>query len=83
MLYEYQGEAMPAIAAAIGSSTLCYVRPISSPGWRLIDRRPAVPGYKSKKKEEQRVSIENILRFADIDVKRLALRLTLDHNCAG
>lgn len=77
VLYEYQGEALPAIAAAIGSSTTCYVRPISSPGWRLTDNRPAVPGYKSKKKEEQRVSIENILRFADIDVSEQGIHITL------
>ncbi len=78
MLYEYKGEALPAIAAAIGSSTTCYVRPISSPGWRLTDRRPAVPGYKSKKKEEQKVSIDNILRFAGIDVSEQGIHITLD-----
>jgi mevalonate kinase len=77
VLYEHNGEPLPAIAAAIGSSTTCYVRRISSPGWKLTDRRPAVPGYKTKKKDEQKVSIDNILRFAGIDVSEQGIHITL------
>ncbi len=67
----------PAIAAAIGSTTTAIVRRISGPGWKLIDNRPAVPGYKKKKLDEQTASIENILRFADIDLSEQGISITL------
>ncbi len=67
----------PAIAAAVGSTTIATVRRISEPGWKITDNRPAVPGYKKKKLNEQKVSIDNILRFADIDVSQEGLHITL------
>ena len=69
----------PAIAAAVGSTTIATVRRISEPGWKITDNRPAVPGYKKKKLNEQKVSIDNILRFADIDVSQEGLHITLLH----
>jgi mevalonate kinase len=67
----------PAIAAAVGSTTTAIVRRKSEPGWTLTDNRPAVPGYKKKKLDEQKASIENILRFADIDLIEEGITITL------
>ncbi|MFX1509774.1 MAG: mevalonate kinase [Promethearchaeota archaeon] len=67
----------PAIAAAIGSTTTAIVRRTPEPGWSLKDNRPAVPGYKKKKKDEQKASIENILRFADINLDEAGITITL------
>jgi mevalonate kinase len=67
----------PAIAAAIGSTTTAIVRRTPKPGWSIKDNRPAVPGYKKKKKDEQKVSIENILRFADINLDEAGITITL------
>ena len=67
----------PAIAAAVGSTTTAVVRRKSEPGWTLTDNRPAVPGYKKKKLDEQTQSIENILRFADIDLSEQGITITL------
>jgi mevalonate kinase len=68
---------LPAIAAAIGSTTTAIVRRTQEPGWTLTDNRPAVPGYKKKKLDEQTASIENILRFADIDLTETGIHITL------
>lgn len=67
----------PAIAAAIGSTTTAIVRRTPEPGWSLKDNRPAVPGYKKKKKDEQKASIENILRFADINLDEAGITITI------
>ncbi|MFX1564981.1 MAG: mevalonate kinase [Promethearchaeota archaeon] len=67
----------PAIAAAVGSTTTAIVRRTPEPGWSLKDNRPAVPGYKKKKKDEQKASIENILRFADINLDEAGITITL------
>jgi mevalonate kinase len=69
---------LPAIASAISSQTVAIVRRTNKPGWKLTDKRPAIPGYKKKKKDEQRVSIENILRFAEIDTSQEGIHITLE-----
>ncbi len=76
---------LPAIAAAVGSKTTSTVRRVSKPGWTLSDNRPAVPGYKKKKKDEQRVSINNILQFAGLDLSEEGLHINLGGNlvCAS
>lgn len=68
---------LPAIAAAVSSTTIATVRRTSESGWTLTDNRPAVPGYKKKKLDEQKVSIENILRFADLDISERGIHITL------
>lgn len=67
----------PAIAAAVGSTTTAIIRRKSDPGWSLTDNRPAVPGYKKKKADEQKASIDNILRFAEIDLSEDGIHITL------
>jgi mevalonate kinase len=67
----------PAIAAAIGATTTATVRRTSEAGWTLTDNRPAVPGYKKKKLDEQKVSIDHILRFAGIDTSEEGIHIML------
>lgn len=68
---------LPAIAAAVGARTTATVRRTKEPGWTLTDNRPAVPGYKKKKLDEQKVSVDHILRFADIDTSEQGIHITL------
>ncbi|MHA1576153.1 MAG: mevalonate kinase, partial [Candidatus Thorarchaeota archaeon] len=75
----------PALAVGIDSKTLAKVTRTESPGWTLDDQRPAMPGYKNKKKDEQNVSIENVLRFCDVDTssKGIHIKLEGDLVCAS
>ncbi|MFX0169848.1 MAG: mevalonate kinase [Candidatus Hodarchaeota archaeon] len=68
---------LPAIAAAISATTTATIRRTQEPGWTLDDNRPAVAGYKKKKLDEQKVSINNILRFADFDLSERGIHITL------
>lgn len=46
-------------------------------GWTLHDERPATPGYKSEKAEEQRKSIDLMLAFLKVDTKKTPLDIRL------
>lgn len=59
---------LPALAAGIESETVAKVRRKESPGWTLDDNRPAVPGYKKKKLDQQKDSIENVIDFCGVDL---------------
>ena len=61
---------IPAIATGIANEAVVHVNRSKGLGWTLDDRRPAVPGYKEKKVDEQRVSIENVLRFCKVDTSK-------------
>ncbi len=76
---------LPSIAAGIDSETVATVSRIDRPGWTLDDQRPAVPGYKDEKADEQRASIENILRFMGIDLSKRGIHIHLGGNlvCAS
>ncbi|MFW9973767.1 MAG: mevalonate kinase [Candidatus Thorarchaeota archaeon] len=76
---------LPALAAGIASETTATVTPLSPAGWKLVDNRPAVPGYKEEKYEEQRASIENILKHLKIDITKTGFQIELagDLVCAS
>jgi mevalonate kinase len=67
----------PALAAGIASETTASVTKKDAPGWTLNDNRPEMPGYKEKKADEQRASIENILRFCGINVAESGIHIEL------
>ena len=67
----------PALAAGIASETTASVTKKDAPGWTLNDNRPEMPGYKEKKADEQRASIENILRFCGIDIAESGIHIEL------
>ncbi len=76
---------LPALASAIGDYTEAFVEVKEGKGYELVDNRPEVPGYKEKKFDEQKISIQNVLNFMGIDVEKQALKITLAGNltCAS
>ena len=76
---------LPALASAIGDYTEAFVEVKEGKGYELVDDRPEVPGYKEKKFDEQKVSIQNVLNFMEIDTENQALKITLAGNltCAS
>ncbi len=76
---------LPALAAGIASETTAKVTRVRSIGWKLVDNRPAMPGYKEKKYEEQKQSIENMLKHLNIDTTKLGFQIDLagDLVCAS
>jgi len=68
---------MPSIVSAIAQATTARVEPFNGKGWHLEDRRPATPGYKEEKLEQQRESVERVLKAARVDLSRNAIRITL------
>lgn len=76
---------VPALASAIGDSTDAVVETKDGTGYELADDRPEVPGYKEKKFDEQKVSIQNVLDFMGVDLEEKAIKITLGGNltCAS
>jgi mevalonate kinase len=68
----------PAIAAGISSVTTAKLTRVRSFGHTLVDNRPAMPGYKEKKYEEQKTSLENILKHLNIDTTRMGFQIDLE-----
>lgn len=76
---------MPSLAAGIDSVTTAKVTKKEWPGWTLDDKRPEVPGYKEKKMDEQKESINNVLRFLGVDTSKQGIHIELGGNliCAS
>jgi len=66
---------LPAIASAIGSGTTATVIRVKESGWHLEDDRPEVPGYKKEKADQQRVSINSMLKFAAVPLDRQGIKI--------
>ncbi len=69
-------EEVPAIVSAISYETEATVERAAGQGWTLEDNRIEVPGYKEKKKEQQRRSIDRILEVMNIDVEKNPIKIT-------
>ncbi|MFW9787140.1 MAG: mevalonate kinase [Candidatus Thorarchaeota archaeon] len=76
---------LPALAAGIASETTAVITRVRSFGWKLVDDRPAMPGYKEKKYEEQKTSIDNMLKHLNIDTTKTGFQIDLggDLVCAS
>ncbi|TFG33901.1 mevalonate kinase [Candidatus Thorarchaeota archaeon] len=76
---------LPALAAGIASETTAKLTRVRSFGHTLVDNRPAMPGYKKKKYDEQKASLDNILKFLNIDTTRIGFQIDLggDLVCAS
>lgn len=66
---------IPSLAAGIDAVTIANVSRTKSLGWTLDDQRPAVPGYKEKKMEEQKESINNVLRYLGVDTSKAGIHI--------
>ena len=71
---------IPAIASAIGKYTVAKIEPIGQPSWKLKDNRKATPNYKEGKINQQKDSINRILKKMDIDLSKKGLEIALDGN---
>lgn len=76
---------LPALAAGISSGTRAKVNRTGKAGWTLDDRRPEVPGYKAKKIDEQKESIDLVVRAAGVDLSDNGIHIELggDLVCAS
>ena len=70
-------EEVPAIVAALPFETECRVERTDGEGWTLEDNRIEVPGYKKKKENDHKESINRILEVMEIDVKKNPIKITL------
>ena len=61
---------VPAIVSAIGKYTVAKINPLNKPGWEIKDDRKATPNYKEKKIDQQKDSINRILKKMDIDLSK-------------
>jgi mevalonate kinase len=69
---------IPSIVSAIERRTIAVVQRSAESGWSLDDRRPETPGYKREKLEQQRESIDRILRAAGIDVSKNPIKIVFE-----
>jgi mevalonate kinase len=67
---------LPAIASALGSFTIAKIKIADGNGWIVKDLRPATPGYKKMKYQESLQSIENVINYLKIDVRKQKLEIT-------
>jgi len=68
---------VPSIVSTIDKATTATVERSGESGWTLDDLRPATPGYKKEKLEQQKESTERILKAAGIDAIKNPIKITL------
>ncbi|MEE9377184.1 MAG: mevalonate kinase [Candidatus Lokiarchaeia archaeon] len=66
---------LPAIASALGSSTIAEVKVVKGNGWTVNDQRLATPGYKKKKFNEASNSIKNVIEYLKVDTENQKLEI--------
>jgi mevalonate kinase len=69
---------VPAIVSAIGKYTTAKIDPIINSGWKINDNRKATPNYKEDKIDQQKDSINKILKKMNIDLSKKGLEITLN-----
>ena len=76
---------IPAIVSAIGKYTLAKVESVNTSGWKLNDNRKATPRYKDDKIDQQKDSINRIMKKMNIDLSKGGIEITLEGNlyCAS
>lgn len=68
---------VPALVGAVSAYTDCDVELTQNqPGLTVIDNRPAIPGYKKKKKDESDVAIQNVLKHLKFDTDIHGMNIT-------
>jgi mevalonate kinase len=69
---------VPAIVSAIGKYTVAKLNPIDTPGWTITDDRKATPKYKEDKIDQQKDSINRILKKMGIDLSKNGIEISLN-----
>lgn len=68
----------PAVVAGVAEYTTCELKVLpGKPGWEVVDRRPAVPGYIVEKAHEQKLAHKLVLDHLKIDTTVNGLQITL------
>lgn len=70
---------VPSVASAIDMETTAIVEQTNLKDWTLRDNRPATPGYKEDKKDQQKCSIDNIFKAMNLNDHK-NVRITLGGN---
>ena len=68
---------IPAVASAIGAKTTASVDRSPGAGHELKDERPETPGYKAEKFQQQKESLDTMLKFMKVDTEHNRYTITL------
>jgi len=71
---------VPSVVSGIEQATTAIVEQSKGKGWSLDDCRPATPGYKEDKFEQQKDSIVRVLKAAGINPARKPIKITFGGN---
>ncbi len=71
---------IPSIVSAIGKYTVAKISSLNISGYKLVDNRDATPGYKEDKIQQQKISIENIIKKMNIDLHKKGVNIELGGN---
>jgi mevalonate kinase len=73
----------PALVGAVASSTDCAMEFTDKPGVEIIDNRPAVPNYKTKKAEEGEKAVDLVLKHFNLEDRGVKLTFGGDLCCVS
>ena len=68
---------IPAVVSAVGAKTTALVERKSGSGYELRDDRPESPGYKAEKLQQQKESLDIMLKFMNVDTQHHHYTITL------
>jgi len=68
---------IPAVVSAVGAKTTALVEREAGSGYELKDERPETPGYKAEKLQQQKESLDIMLKFMNIDTQHDHYVITL------
>lgn len=71
---------IPAIVSAIGKYTRAKVEPNEKVGWTIIDNRKATPRYKEDKINQQKDSLNRMIKKMGLDLSKNGVEITLEGN---
>jgi mevalonate kinase len=71
---------IPSIVSAIGNYTVARIAPYNRPELKLIDDRKATPNYKEEKLEQQKDSLNRMLKKMNVDPSKNGITITLEGN---
>ena len=70
----------PSIVSAIWKYTIAKINSSNNKGYLLEDNRDATPGYKEGKIEQQKISIENIIKKMNLNLNENGINIELCGN---
>ena len=71
---------IPSIVSAIAKYTRAKVESNKKAGWTIIDNRKATPRYKEDKVEQQKDSINRIIKKMNLELSKNGIEITLEGN---